>query len=148
MWQRNNFEWYYEKGASPLSDTCMYRLERNLLNNFVETADTVIASGKPAATLRYGHDTNLAPLAALMGMDSLTVATKDWQQIADTYRTYRIIPMCGNIQLVGETSLERTRGDVADTYRCSSLLPLERLAGVLEKCGGRNSVTATDGRIG
>lgn len=100
MWQRNNFEWYYEKGASPLSDTCMYRLERNLLNNFVETADTVIASGKPAATLRYGHDTNLAPLAALMGMDSLTVATKDWQRIADTYRTYRIIPMCGNIQLV------------------------------------------------
>lgn len=78
----------------------MYRLERNLLNNFVETADTVIASGKPAVTLRYGHDTNLAPLAALMGMDSLTVATKDWQQIADTYRTYRIIPMCGNIQLV------------------------------------------------
>ena len=35
-----------------------------------------------------------------MGMDSLTVATKDWQRIADTYRTYRIIPMCGNIQLV------------------------------------------------
>ena len=100
MWQRNNFEWYYEKGASPLSGACMYRLERNLLNNFVETADTVIASGKPAVTLRYGHDTNLAPLAALMGMDSLTVATKDWQQIADTYRTYRIIPMCGNIQLV------------------------------------------------
>ena len=63
MWQRNNFEWYYEKGASPLSGACMYRLERNLLN-------------------------------------SLTVATKDWQQIADTYRTYRIIPMCGNIQLL------------------------------------------------
>ena len=34
LWQRNNFEWYYEKGPSPLSDTCMYKLERNLLNNF------------------------------------------------------------------------------------------------------------------
>ena len=100
MWQRNNFEWYYEKGASPLSDTCMYKLERNLLDNFIEAADTVIASGKPGVTLRYGHDTNLAPLAALMGMDSLTVATDDWQRIADTYRTYRIIPMCGNVQLV------------------------------------------------
>ena len=100
MWQRNNFEWYYEKGASPLSDTCMYKLERNLLDNFVATADTVIASGKPAVTLRYGHDTNLAPLAVLMGMDSLAVATEDWLRIADTYRTYRIIPMCGNIQLV------------------------------------------------
>ena len=44
LWQRNNFEWYYEKGASPLSGACMYKVERNLLRNFVETADTVIAS--------------------------------------------------------------------------------------------------------
>lgn len=46
LWQRNNFEWYYEKGASPLSGSCMYKLERNLLKNFIETADTVIASKK------------------------------------------------------------------------------------------------------
>lgn len=100
MWQRNNFEWYYEKGASPLSDCCMYHLERNLLENFILTADTAIASPYRCVTLRYGHDTNLAPLAALMGMNRLQTETTDWQQIADTYRTYRIIPMCGNIQLI------------------------------------------------
>lgn len=100
MWQRNNFEWYYEKGASPLSGGRMFTLERNLLDNFITTADSIIASGKNAATLRYGHDTNLAPLAVLMGMDSLQHSTADWQQIAQTFRTYRIIPMCGNIQLV------------------------------------------------
>lgn len=99
LWQRNNFEWYYEKGASPLSDACMYKLGRNLLENFVLTADTVIASGRTAVTLRYGHDTQLAPLAALMGCGRLTVSTADWQRIADTYRTYRIIPMCGNVQM-------------------------------------------------
>ena len=78
----------------------MYRLERNLLRNFVTTADTVIASGHTAVTLRYGHDSNLAPLAVLMGMNQLQTATANWQRIADTYRTYRLIPMCGNIQLV------------------------------------------------
>ena len=67
LWQRNNFEWYYEKGASPLSDGCMYKLGRNMLENFVLTADTVIASGNKCVTLRYGHDTQLAPFAALMG---------------------------------------------------------------------------------
>lgn len=100
LWQRNNFEWYYEKGASPASGGHMYWLECNLLENFVLTADTVIASGNRAVTLRYGHDTNLAPLAALMGLDRLQVSTADWDAIADTYRTYRIIPMCGNVQLV------------------------------------------------
>lgn len=99
LWQRNNFEWYYEKGPSPLSDKCMYKLGRNLLENFVLTADTVIASGHTAVTLRYGHDTQLAPLAALMGCGKLTQPTTDWQRIADTYRTYRIIPMCGNVQM-------------------------------------------------
>lgn len=100
LWQRNNFEWYYEKGPSPLSDSCMYELERNLLENFIETADTVIASGRNGVTLRYGHDTNLAPLATLMGLNRLRTATTDWQRIADTYRTYRLIPMCGNVQLI------------------------------------------------
>lgn len=100
MWQRNNFEWYYEKGPSPLSDACMYRLERNLIENFIATADTVIASGRNAVTLRYGHDTNLAPLAVLMGVNDLQCETTDWEAIADTYRTYRIIPMCGNVQLI------------------------------------------------
>lgn len=100
LWQRNNFEWYYEKGPSPLSGGHMYYLERNLLSNFVTMADEAIASGIHGATLRYGHDTNLAPLAALMGIDSLQVRTRDWQRIADTYRTYRIIPMCGNVQVI------------------------------------------------
>ena len=100
LWQRNNFEWYYEKGPSPLSGACMYKLGRNLLENFVLTADTVIASGRPCVSLRYGHDTNLAPLATLMGCDALTHPTLNWQAIADTYRTYRLIPMCGNVQLV------------------------------------------------
>lgn len=100
LWQRNNFEWYYEKGASPLSGACMYKVERNLLRNFVETADTVIASKRNCVTLRYGHDTNLAPLATLMGCNHLSASTGDWQKIADTYRTYRIIPMCGNVQLI------------------------------------------------
>lgn len=70
------------------------------MKNFIETADTVIASRKNGVTLRYGHDTNLAPLAVLMGINDLQTSTADWQRIADTYRTYRIIPMCGNVQLV------------------------------------------------
>ena len=100
LWQRNNFEWYYEKGASPLSDACMYKVERNLLRNFVETADTVIVSKRNCVTLRYGHDTNLAPLATLMGCNHLSASTADWQKIAEKYRTYRLIPMCGNVQLI------------------------------------------------
>lgn len=100
LWQLNNFEWYYEQGPSPLSGGHMPRLARNLLRNIVETADTCLASGRPAATLRFGHDTNLAPLVALMQMETFDRPTADWDSIAEYYQTYRIIPMCGNVQLV------------------------------------------------
>lgn len=36
LWQRNNFEWYYEKGASPLSGSCMYKLEKICLTTLLK----------------------------------------------------------------------------------------------------------------
>ena len=35
-----------------------------------------------------------------MGINDFHASTADWQRIADTYRTYRLIPMCGNVQLI------------------------------------------------
>ena len=100
LWQLNNFEWYYEQGPSPLSGGKMPWLARNLLRNIVETADTCLASGRPAASLRFGHDTNLAPLVALMEMETFNRPTLNWDSIPELYQTYRIIPMCANVQLV------------------------------------------------
>ena len=100
LWQLNNFEWYYEQGPSPLSGGKMPNLARNLLRNIVEAADTALVSEKPCATLRFGHDTNLAPLVALMNIDWFNHSTADWDSIPQYYQTYRMIPMCGNLQLI------------------------------------------------
>ena len=100
LWQLNNFEWYYEQGPSPLSGGHMPWLACNLLRNIVETADTALCSARPSASLRFGHDTNLAPLVSLMQIETFDKATAAWDSIPEYYQTYRIIPMCGNIQLV------------------------------------------------
>lgn len=100
LWQLNNFEWYYEQGPSPLSGGHMPWLACNLLRNIVETADTALCSVRPSASLRFGHDTNLAPLVSLMQIETFDKATAAWDSIPEYYQTYRIIPMCGNIQLV------------------------------------------------
>lgn len=100
FWQLNNFEWYYEQGPSPLSGGKMPYLARNLMRNIVETADTALVNRNPGAMLRFGHDTNLAPLVALMEIDEFNHSTADWDSIPEFYQTYRMIPMCGNIQLI------------------------------------------------
>lgn len=100
LWQLNNFEWYYEQGPSLLSGGHMPNLARNLLRNIVETADTALVFACPCATLRFGHDTNLAPLVALMQIEEFNHVVVDWDSIPEYYQTYRMIPMCGNLQLV------------------------------------------------
>lgn len=100
LWQRNNFEWYYEKGPSPLSQHKMPNLARNLLQNIISTADTAITSSQACVTLRFGHDTNLAPLISLMEINQFDKATDQWNEIPLYYKTYELIPMCANLQLI------------------------------------------------
>lgn len=100
LWLRNNYEWYVDYGPSPLSAGRQPYTQENLLRNFILVADTVIASGRRGATLRFGHDTSLVPLAALMELGDCgrSVALPD--SVALFWRDYRITPMGANIQLV------------------------------------------------
>ena len=100
LWLRNNYDWYVNYGPSPLTGGRQPYTQENLLRNFILTADTVIASGRRGATLRFGHDTSLVPLAALMELGDCgrSVALPD--SVALLWRDYRITPMAANIQLV------------------------------------------------
>lgn len=50
-----------------------------LLKDFLDKADAALASGEIAATLRFGHDSILMPLAALIGIDEFD----DWHTESD-----------------------------------------------------------------
>lgn len=50
-----------------------------LLKDFLEKADNAIVSGNTAATLRFGHDSTLMPLMALVGIDEFD----DWHTESD-----------------------------------------------------------------
>lgn len=95
-----NAEWYYLWGPSPMSDGLMPYSQTQLLGNIINTADSVIASGNRGATLRFGHDTNLLPLASLMELDDCGATIDNLDSLIDQWGISDYVPMAANIQMV------------------------------------------------
>lgn len=100
-WLRSNAWWYIAYGPSPLNGGTQPYSQRNLLRNIIETADSCIKLDHPGATLRYGHDTMVMPLTALLDLDGLGRQIADLEQLDDEgWCDYKVFPMACNIQFV------------------------------------------------
>jgi len=97
QWRLRNADWYVDYGPSPLSGGIMPFSQRNLLRNIIETADTTTLT---QATMRFGHEVCVMPLACLMELDSCGVAVEKLDDVEYHWRNYRIFPMACNIQLI------------------------------------------------
>ncbi len=100
QWRIENVGWYQRYGPSPFTGSIMPFSQYNLLDNIIHTADTCVALGKTQATLRFGHEVCVMPLACLMELDSCGVVVDDMEQLDAHWRNYRIFPMGCNIQLI------------------------------------------------
>ena len=83
--------------------------QKNLLKNIIQTADTVTTV---QATLRFGHEVCVMPLACLLELGNCGFATDDWDRLDDTWRNYEIFPMACNIQLIFYRPKKNRQGDI------------------------------------
>ena len=97
QWRTRNIGWYIDYGAAPQTQGVMPFSQRNLLRNIIETADTV---SQTQATLRFGHEVCVLPLACLLELDSCGAQVSDLDQLDRVWRNYRIYPMACNVQLI------------------------------------------------
>ena len=97
QWRQKNIGWYLDYGPSPVSGGKMPFSQLNLLKNIIETADTVTMT---QATLRFGHEVCVMPLACLLELDNCGMAVDNLNELDKYWRNYRIFPMGCNIQLI------------------------------------------------
>ena len=71
-------------------------------NTDVKTAAANAKSARPpvVATLRFGHDTGLLPLAALMQLPVANAKVSDLSKLHEQWTDFRVIPMAANMQIV------------------------------------------------
>ena len=100
LWLIENYAWYVSFGPSPLSKGKIPYMETNLLKNILDTADTCLVKKQNSATLRFGHEVCVMPLACLLELGDCAYQTNDANKVADVWRNYKIFPMASNIQFV------------------------------------------------
>lgn len=100
QWRIANVGWYLNYGAAPQSGKLMPFSQYNLLTNIIETADTCVSLGKTQATMRFGHEVCVLPLACLMELGNCGVAVENLDELDHYWQNYKIFPMGCNIQLI------------------------------------------------
>ena len=109
QWRIRNVGWYLDYGAAPQSGGIMPFSQLNLLKNIIETADTVTQT---QATLRFGHEVCVMPLACLLELDNCGAQVENLDTLDNVWRNYRIFPMACNVQLVFYRPKKEKTGDV------------------------------------
>jgi hypothetical protein len=99
LWECRNIRWYYDTGFAP-GTTPYYKARYSLLRNILNTADDVIRSGNSTVTLRFGHDTEVAPLAFLLHLKGCYDVTSNIDSLYTHWANFQVIPMAANIQII------------------------------------------------
>lgn len=100
-WLQTNAWWYIHYGPCPLNGGVSPYSQRNLLRVMIEEADSCLLLPHPGATLRYGHEVCVMPLACLLELDDFGKPIADLERLDDEgWHCYKIFPMACNIQLI------------------------------------------------
>lgn len=100
MWCCSNLYWYLTRAASPVTKGLMPYREVELLRNILDAADSAIKDGKTQASLRFGHESCLLPLVALLELDDYGKSYNNLDDIYNEWRSYEIFPMAANVQFI------------------------------------------------
>ena len=114
LWRMKNIYWYVHWANAPQNGNRMPFIERALLRDMIEKADNAIATGERGASLRFGHETCVLPLACLMELDDVNYSCDDLETLHERWQDYNVIPKACNIQMVFYRPTGSTGNNPAD----------------------------------
>lgn len=100
LWQCFNARFYAQHANYPQAKGVHVQNAANLLTNIIETADEAISSDNPSAALRFGHDGNVVPLAAIMQLQGGDAIIDNPEDFYKGWCDWKVAPMAANIQLI------------------------------------------------
>lgn len=102
FWQAINYNMYVRHANSPEGQRAGMYSARSLLDDFINRADTALNAGSdaPKVQLRFGHDTNLIRLLALMQLEGLSEVESDPNLYYAAWQDFKASPMGANLQLI------------------------------------------------
>lgn len=101
FWQTENAWWYIGYGPTPLNGGLEPYTQRYLLRQIIHDTDSILRLDTRGATLRFGHETVLLPLACLLGLNGFDLQTERLEELEERgWWACLVFPMASNIQFV------------------------------------------------
>lgn len=98
QWQSFNYRMYMQNANTRVSSGAGPRSAVPLLELILDDADRALASGEESVDLRFGHDTVLLRLLALMGAEGCSGKSVALADANGCWRSQHISPMGANLQ--------------------------------------------------
>lgn len=108
-WKAQNAWWYSILGTCPLTGDDGINTAKPVLKHILDEAEKAVSgttdratqnASPAAATLRFGHDTAILPLAGLMQLSIANAQVKDLSKLHEQWTDFKIIPMAANLQMI------------------------------------------------
>ena len=100
-WLQANCFWFLSFGCNPYNGAQQPYTQRNLLRRIIADADSCINQPNPGATLRFGHETIILPLACLLDLNGYGREIDDMEKLdIEGWINFEVFPMAANIQFV------------------------------------------------
>ncbi|WP_295940812.1 histidine-type phosphatase [uncultured Alistipes sp.] len=100
-WEDENFRRYVMFGPSKRFGDPIIADAKPLLRNMIETAQQVIDGEEDlSASLRFGHDVNVIPLLALLGVEGASARVSTPEELTEVWQVHRVSPMATNVQMI------------------------------------------------
>ena len=92
-WEDENFRRYVMFGPSKRFGDPIIADAKPLLRN-------IVGGKELAASLRFGHDVNVIPLLALLGVEGASARVSTPEEAAEVWQVHRVSPMAANVQFI------------------------------------------------
>ena len=100
-WLQANAFWFLSFGCNPYNGAQQPYTQRNLLRRIITDADSCIYRPCPGATLRFGNETIILPLACLLDLNGYGREIDDMEKLdIEGWINFEVFPMAANIQFV------------------------------------------------
>ena len=99
LWEADSFQYYAHFGPGPYFKGLQWACADTLLSDILTKADADIASGAVGARCRFGHDTGLMSLLALLGAEGFATQAGCAEEAAAAWQNWRF-PKSVNLQWI------------------------------------------------
>lgn len=100
LWQATNLHMYSLVGPSVVNGNSAVRSASLLLKDILACADSAVSGRGVSADLRFGHDSYIIPLLALMDVHGMNRQEANADSVYTAWSNFKASPMGANLQLI------------------------------------------------